>query len=307
MWENGKNVSETNEKPEVIEESERKEMTLEEKQDVKKQMIMLIWVVLIIIFGYVIINVVMNFIKSDEKEIEETVEEQEEVKEVLPDGEISINNKIIQEIDEMFKFDKRNPLYEENILKLFSDDRKEVDELDFKSKMLLITSNRIFNDYMINETNLKNYKTKEVTLTKKKLEELSKDIFGRDINLEHSNFKYYYVENNNVVYFDATLKEDKYIFTITDGKESSIEVYKKINYVYKIDTELYIHYNVLFLKGNNIYKDREFNFFITNNLNNINSYINLGNSYEFIYKIDFNLKNSYILEQIRKMSVTEKE
>ena len=195
MWEKSKTTTYKEELEEqIIDELEPREITPEEKQDIKKTMVILIWIVLIIIFSYILINLLFKFMDKKEKQVIE-VENEEEVRESLPDGDIATNNKIIQEIDKMFEFDKRNPLYEENILKIFGNDKKKVEDLDFQSKMLLITSNNIFNNYMINKTNLINYKNKEVSITKKKLEELSNEIFGRDINLQHQNFKYYYIEN----------------------------------------------------------------------------------------------------------------
>ena len=47
----------------------------------------------------------------------------------------------------MFTFDIRNPLYEANILKLYSGNKVEVDNLDFQTKMLLVTSHKKFKNY----------------------------------------------------------------------------------------------------------------------------------------------------------------
>lgn len=281
MWEKSKTTTYKEELEEqIIDELEPREITPEEKQDIKKTMVILIWIVLIIVFSYILINLLFKFMDKKEKQVIK-VENEEEVRESLPDGEIATNNKIIQEIDKMFEFDKRNPLYEENILKIFGNDKKKVEDLDFQSKMLLITSNNIFNNYMINKTNLINYKNKEVSITKKKLEELSNEIFGRDINLQHQNFKYYYIENNNVVYFNVTLKEDKYIFSLAEGKESSIEIIKNVNNAYKIGNQIYIQYDLYMIK------------------NKISSKSTI---YELIY-LDSN--ESYYLENINKRILSE--
>ena len=296
------NAQENLETDEVIEEQEeeKKPMTEEEKQDVKKQMMFLIWGIIAIIFGYIIINVAMNIFNKEEEQI---VEAPEEPKEVLPDGEIEVTNSIVQEIDKMFTFDIRNPLYEANILKLYSGNKVEVDNLDFQTKMLLITSNSIFNDYMLNETNLKNYKNKEVSLTKEKLEELSKEIFGRDIKLNHENFKYYYINKNEVIYFNAELKDNKYIFTETTGKPSAIEVYKELVYVYKDGINLNMKYSVLFIKQNKIYKESSLkNYIGEDNAENRKKYTDKG----FFYEINFSAKENdptiFYLNNISKYS-----
>ena len=275
------NAQENLETAETLEEQEEEKtpMTEEEKQKVKKQMMFLIWGIIIVIFGYVIISVISNL---NDKE-EQVVETPEEPKEVLPDGEIEITNSIVQEIDKMFTFDIRNPLYEANILKLYSGNKVEVDNLDFQTKMLLITSNSTFNDYMLDETNLKNYKTKEVSLTKEKLEELSKEIFGRDINLNHENFKYYFINNNEVIYFNAELKDNKYIFTETTGKPSTIEVYKELKYVNKVAENLWLRYEVIFINEKGIYKDSAMKNLITNNKNDKKSALVKSDNYDYFY------------------------
>lgn len=296
------NAQENLETDEVIEEQEEEKipMTEQEKQDIKKQMMFLIWGIIAIIFGYIIINVAMNIFNKEEEQI---VEAPEEPKEVLPDGEIEVTNSIVQEIDKMFTFDIRNPLYEANILKLYSGNKVEVDNLDFQTKMLLITSNSIFNDYMLNETNLKNYKNKEVSLTKEKLEELSKEIFGRDIKLNHENFKYYYINKNEVIYFNAELKDNKYIFTETTGKPSAIEVYKELVYVYKDGINLNMKYSVLFIKQNKIYKESSLkNYIGEDNAENRKKYTDKG----FFYEINFSAKENdptiFYLNNISKYS-----
>lgn len=300
------NAQENLETDEVIEEQEEEKipMTEQEKQDIKKQMMFLIWGIIAIIFGYIIINVAMNIFNKEEEQI---VEAPEEPKEVLPDGEIEVTNSIVQEIDKMFTFDIRNPLYEANILKLYSGNKVEVDNLDFQTKMLLITSNSIFNDYMLNETNLKNYKNKEVSLTKGKLEELSKEIFGRDINLNHENFKYHFINKNEVIYFNAELKDNKYIFTETTGKPSSIEVYKQLLSVYKISEEIKFQYKVVFIKNGKVYSDYKLTKLLSNNINNINSTIYNGNTYEFIYNVDLSKENIYLLNHIKTNSNSEEK
>lgn len=300
------NAQENLETAETLEEQEevKRPMTEQEKQDVKKQMMFLIWGIIAIIFGYVIINVAINFFDKEEEQI---VEQPEEPKETLPDGEIEITNSIVQEIDKMFTFDIRNPLYEANILKLYTGNKVEVDNLDFQTKMLLITSNKTFNDYMIDKTNLKDYKTKEVSLTKEKLEEISKDIFGRDINLKHESFKYYYINNNKVIYFNAELKDNKYIFTETTGKPSTIEVYKQLLSVYKISDEINLQYKVIYIKNGKVYSDYKLTKLLSNNINNINSIVYNGNDYEFIYNVDLSKESIYFLNYIKTNSNSEEK
>ena len=95
--------------------------------------------------------------------------------------------------------------------------------------------------------------------------------------------------------------EDKYIFSVTEGKESSIEVYKKVNYVYKIDNVLFIQYKILFLNSNGIYVNSDFNNLLTNEKNNASYYINEGTSFEYEYLINYELENSYLLKNINKV------
>lgn len=269
---------------EVVEEKEPREMTEEEKQKVKKQMMGLIWLILIIIIGIIIFFIVSGLIKKDEKTTNNEPVVEEKIPDSLEEGEIDTTNETIQEINKMFSFNINNPLYEENILNLFNSEKVQVEDLNFRTKMLLITSNSIFNNYMLEKTNLKNYKTKEVSLTKVKLEELSKEIFGKDINLEHNNFKYYYETKEGVTYFDVTLEDDKYIFRETTGTPSQFRVHMNLYYVNKVSVELTLRYQVLFINNNGIYKDKEMTELISTDRYNVENYLNKAEMYDFEYE-----------------------
>lgn len=269
---------------ENVEKQEPIEMTEEEKQRVKKELMGLIWLILIIIIGIIVFFVISGLIKKDEKPTNNEPVVEEKLLEPLEEGEIDVSNEIIQEIDKMFSFNINNPLYEENILNLFNTEKVKIEDLNFQTKMFLITSNSIFNNYMLEKTNLKDYKTKEVSLTKEKLEDLSKEIFGRDINLDHNNFKYYYETKEKVTYFNVTLENDKYIFTETTGSPSSFRVHMNLYYAYKVSVELTLRYQVLFINNNGIYKDKEMTNLISTDRYNVNNYLNKADMYDFEYE-----------------------
>lgn len=275
----------------IVEEVEQPiPMTEEDKLKFKKQLIILVWIIIIFIIGLIMYNVFINKsenIKYNEKEI------QEEVIEPIPEGDISITNESIQQIHEMLNFNINNPLYEDNILKLFKEEKVNIKEMDFQTKMFLITSHKYFKEYMLKDTNLKNYKDEQVSITKKEIDELAKQILGPEITLEHENFKYFYEEGNQVIYFDVILENDKYILKETIGRPSSFTVFLNLYYAYKIDVELRLRYHVLFLNSNGIYQDEDMKILISKDVDNVNQYFNKSKNYNFKY-IESDMSTYYI-------------
>ena len=273
---------------EIIEETEDfeepKEMTEEEKQQVKKQMMFLVWLIIIILFGVVVFAVVSKIF--DKKEKTQDVPIEENLKEPLPDGDIDITNELLKEIDSMYKFNVSNPLYEENILKLFSGDKVEINNLDFQTKMLLVTSHTIFNEYMLNGAKLNQYQKTQVSITKAKLEELVEQILGPDIDLDHDDFKYYYYDGDKIVCFDVVLNKEKYLFVESEYEKSKISVHKKMISANKIGDEVYIKYKYIFVNENGVYADPKFKTLITPNTSKINDSLVYGKGYTHMYIIN---------------------
>lgn len=282
-WNNLKNEYPEEEIPIEQNEEEKIPMTEEEQQRFKKILlifILIIMVILITIIGWFVTSILFKE-KTNIPVID--IEEQEQRKS-LPSGEIPLDNEIIKELNAMFDFNINNPLYEENILKLFPEGKIEIKELDFQTKMLLITSHKKFKDFMLEKTNLKNYQNKQVILTKEKLNEIAKEIFGEDINLEYENFKYFYEENEKVAYFDAILDNDKYIFTETTGTPSKIEVYMKLDYVFKTGIDIELKYKTVFINEIGIFKDKGFQTLISINKDNPEKYLSYSEIYNFNYQ-----------------------
>ena len=293
-WNNLKREYKNQEIVEEIEvlKEEPKEMTEEEKRKVQKDIKMAVLLICIAIVGVVIFYVVSSLItKDDSKQLPKTPEE-EKTFESLPDGEIAIYNEKTQEINNSYDFNINNPLYEANILKLFQEEKVEVKNLDFETKMLLITSNHIFKEYMLEKTNLKDFENKEVSLTKEKLDELSKQILGENITLEHNDFKYYYEAEDEIVYFDVILQNNKYIFTKTTGKPSSIRVYMKLDYSHKISDSLYLQYQVLFINNNGIFSDVNMKKLLSSDITQADNYLYDGSVYRLIFR--YNVLDYYI-------------
>ena len=275
----------------MIEEVKRP-LTEEEKKKVKGEMVFLIWGLIFVFVIFILIKIVPPLFKKEDegrKVIDEINEES------LNDGEIEINNPTIEKINNMFIFDVNNPLYEENILKLYNTEKIKIEDLDFSTKMFLITSNEIFEKYMLKNTSLKEYKTKEVILTKKQLDEIASKIFGRNIGIKHDNFKYFYEDNEDIVFFDALLNGDNYIFKVSTAKKSKIRVYTKLKYAYKVSNSISLSYSTLFTDKNGIYKDREMRNLISTDTTNYNTYFFKADSFEFNYLIK---DNNYYLDYL---------
>lgn len=302
-WEKAK--KEHNEKIEIVEEItideevEQKKITEEEKQKIKKQLLYLIWAIIIIIL--IVIAFLIFDIRDNDEEVKDNqqpqINEQNKL-ELLDDGEVDINNETIKYIDNIYKLEVENPLYEENILKLFSSEDISIKKLDFQTKMLLVTSTDAFKNYMLLETNLKDYQNKEVFITKEKLDELSKKILGEDKTLEHNNFEYYYKIDNKIIYFDVVLQNDKYVFKQTQKQPSKIQIYKNLNYAIKISNELILRYEIYFINENGVFSDCNFTKKISNSINEINSIAGKGTFYDYNYSINYMKENVYLLDNI---------
>ena len=130
------------EEPVEVEETEAREMTYEEKKKVKKEMMGMLWLIaiiivagLIFIFGFKDKNK-SNEIASNDLEIESS--------KPLKNGTVSVDDPTVKEINAMFMFETINPLYEENILKIYTLETTTIEEFDFLTKMLFLTSTKEF-------------------------------------------------------------------------------------------------------------------------------------------------------------------
>lgn len=280
-------------KEHVVEENETTEqeqekipMTEDEKKYFKKQVLLLVWLIIIV----AVIAVVLIFLpekkikEKDKKEPEKT--QVVEKDEPLPSGDIDVTNKTIQKINKIFNFETINPLYEKNITKIYGEETIEIKKLDFQAKMLLVTSNEKFHELM-KKKNISNYENSTITLTKEELQSVSNKIFNEDIGLNFENFQYYYKENDNVVYFNAILEEDKYTFSTTTGKESSIKVYTKLYAAYNLENEVQIQNKVVFVNSSGIYADSKMSKLLSANINSVDIYLDRGS----IYKLNYNVND----------------
>ncbi|MBE6151403.1 MAG: hypothetical protein E7162_06300 [Firmicutes bacterium] len=268
----------------IEQEKEKIPMTEDEKKYFKKQVLLLVWIIIIV----AAVAVVLMFLpdkkeKDKDKKIPEEIEVVER-DEPLPSGDIDVTNRTIQKINKIFNFETINPLYEKNITKIYGEGIIEIKDLDFQAKMLLITSHSKFHDLM-KKKNISNYENSTITLTKEELQSVSNKIFNEDIGLSFENFQYYYQENDKIIYFNAILDGDKYTFSITTGKESSIKVYTKLYVAYNLENEIQIQNKVVFVNNQGIYADSKMTKLLTKNLNNLEMYLDKGSIYISKYNV----------------------
>lgn len=269
----------------IEQEKEKIPMTEDEKKYFKKQVLLLVWIIIIV----AAVAVVFMFLpdkkeKDKDKKIPEEIEVVER-DEPLPSGDIDVTNKTIQKINKIFNFETINPLYEKNITKIYGEGTIEIKKLDFQAKMLLITSNEKFHELM-KKKNINDYEKSTITLTKEELQSVSNKIFNEDIGLNFENFQYYYKKNDNVVYFNVTLDGDKYTFSTTNGKESSIKVYTKLYDAYNLETKVNIQNKVVFVNDNGIYADSKMTKLLSANINSVDIYLDRGSIYKSNYNVN---------------------
>lgn len=276
---------EENEKIEEIKEFEETEpqiMTQEEKQKLKKQMIGMIWIIVIVIIAALVF--VFGF-KDKKKHTQEPTDENVEIntREPLKNGAVAVDEPEVKEINTMFNFETINPLYEENILKIYSLETTTIEEFDFSTKMLFLTSHSDFKK-IVEEKGL-GKENKKITLTTKEIDELALKLFNKDINLEYQDFKYYLEKDGVVTYYDAILKDDKYTFNESTGVESKIKVYSKMYSCYKEENILYIDSRVVFINESGVYSNPEMTELIGKRTDLADKYVNSGYSVKFTYEI----------------------
>lgn len=281
-----------------------------DKKEMKKQLVFLIWIVVITI-GVLIFLSVHSLLNWDISEPENT-NRPIEIRPSIPNGSVDVSNEVIQSMANKFAFNSYNPLYEKNILNLL-EGNIEVNKLDFQTKMLLLTSTEEFNTFMFTTTNLKKYNPAaeynlNITFTEGQLENIAKTVLGEDIVLEHEDFSYAFAyTTESIIYFKAELKDGVYTLNVIDNIKSSFNVYHKLIGAEKMDSTYYLKYAVLYSNSTGIYRDKGFTEFLTSNILDLEKYISRGEVYQFIFnEITVGRETSYYLSDIKLAMSYEK-
>ena len=270
------------EEPVEVEETEARKMTYEEKKKVKKEMMGMLWLIaIIIVAGLVFIFGFKGKNKNNPVPTDDVVETSKWG--TLKNGAVPVDDPTVKAINEIFVFETINPLYEENILKIYTLETTSIEEFDISTKMLFLTSTKEFKKLVEDKGLGKD--DKKVSVTTKEIDEIAQNLFNKDIDLEYQNFKYYIEKDGVVTYYDAVLKDGKYTFEETTGTESKFEVYSKMVSCYKEENLVYIESKIVFVNETGIYSNPEMTDLIGQRLDQINSYVNNGYRVKFTYEI----------------------
>ena len=118
------------EEPVEVEETEPREMTREEKKKVKKEMMGMLWLIaIIIVAGLVFIFGFKGKNKHNPVPTDDVVETSKWG--TLKNGAVPVDDPTVKEINAMFTFETINPLYEENILKVYTLETTSIEKFDF--------------------------------------------------------------------------------------------------------------------------------------------------------------------------------
>lgn len=277
------------EEPVEIEKTEPRVMTQEEKRKIKKEMMGMLWLIVIVIIAGLVFIFGFKDKKSNNNTTTDTDIEIESSK-PLKNGTVSIDDPTVKEINAMFTFETINPLYEENILKIYKLETTKIEDFDFSTKMLFLTSHKEFKK-LVNDKGL-GKDSKNTNVTTKEIDELSQKLFNKDINLEYQNFKYYTEKDGTVTYYDAVLKDGKYTFVETTGLESKIKVYSKMYSCYKEENVIDIESKIVFVNETGVYANPEMTELISKRIDIAENYINSG----YTTKKTFEIKNTGNIE-----------
>lgn len=270
-----------------------RKLTEEERKTAIKNIVITMWIVGI----FMLVMIVWAFLPINKSTSNEPMINEPVVNNALPDGDLLITNETVIKINNSFNFESVNPLYENNILKLFNDTPKTIETLDFQTQMLLITSNEKFKTLM-NNKKIEEYTTNNIILTVNELQEVATSIFGYDIGMKYEDFQYYIKVNEEVIYFDAKLENNQYKFIKAEGKGSSFYVYSVLSSAHKIDTNVYIQNKVFFIKNNKIYSDKEMTQLVSDNITEINNVLDKANKVQYLYNIRTGGTIEYLLNSV---------
>lgn len=274
----------------------KSEMSQEEKQKVRKQM----WMLLLLTVVTMMCSILIIFNPFNKNNNNNSVITNNNNNNELTIGEIDINNKIVQELNERVELSVLD-LYYVDTFEYFKHDFIEVKNLPQDLQLHLVEKNNLFVSLLLNN-GLLNYvygcKEEGLELPLEQVETVIQKTLGKDTIMMSDFSKTLHYSNipnaSNLVF---SKKGNKYIVNC-NGKVLKNDLvkypYQFLTEAFVIENGIELYYKVVFIDGEKVYKDSNFSMLITESkgLNN-NNYVYDGSTYKYtFYKYD--QKNYYL-------------
>ena len=267
--------------------NDRAELSNYEKREIKKMLVITIWIVVIV--G--ILMIVLWFIRPFDKKNKLLVDNNnnlntpiEYIYSSLNNGNLDVNLEAIKRIDSIYNFNFTNPLYNE-IYNVFSENLVIEDASD-ETKLFLLSSNDEFNETISNKITSydKDNQIIELNLSKDELNTIINDIYGESYLFDCEYFYFAYkLTSGEIFYFKGTLENNNYIFEYVETKLADIRVYTGLISASKRETTITLNYGIVFVNDMGIYTDKNCKNLLSTDIRMAKYYALTGEIYEVTY------------------------
>ena len=278
---------------------EKEPLSQEESEEIRKKLSRLLiglgvfaiaFIIYIVISGD--LNSSMKTKKSKTKETNETVEEQKETEEILPDGNIDINDVVLEKYKNIIKINKYDILYNNNILDLFKANIDDMDSISNKNKLYFASKSKKFTEFARNSgISMHEYDcsvSSTIKIPKTLMDSAVEETFGKNVKVTYETFYYVWYSNEELInVYKAEFSNDTYLMQCIPSANKKLVTITQDNLESSNNTNdvLTLNQRMVFIKQTGVYKDPKAKTLITNNKSaTYETYIKKGTSYEFIFK-----------------------
>ena len=280
-------------------EIKKSEMSNEEKQKIRKQM----WFLLLLSSTTMILALIILLNpfgrKSNDQQINNNHNEHDE----LTIGEIDVKHKIVQHLRNRIEFSVLD-LYYVDVFQYFNNDIVDFNAIDDQLKVHLIKKNDLFVDLLVEKGLLEYVETCDETgidILKDEFDKIVEQTLGENIKISNdfsTTLNYMELEKNPNLLFSKV--GDSYSINC-NGKTLDADLTKyphqALNNAIVIEGGIELYYNVVFIDGEKVYKDYNYEELIAESKDvDYDSYIQKGSYYKYTFMK--NKENNYYLSKI---------
>ena len=265
-----------------------KEDSIEIKRKIKKLLIGLI--IFVVIFLTILIYMyTLKPNESTKKEENKTEEAKETSEEVLPDGDIEIENNTVEQYKNIITFEQYDTIFYPNIKNIFASE--SFSELDNNTKIYLASKTNTFASYLkdagILEHEYNCNASGIIEIDSNVMKEAIEAALGPNTEYQNEDFIYpYYVNSTLMNVYDVNFKNGKYVIKCNKNynKDLKTVIQTKINRINNKNNKLVFSIQAVFINKSGVYLDPNMTKLITNNKTaTYKDYITKGNNYKFIF------------------------
>lgn len=287
-------------------EFEAKPLTEEEKKEIRKNILITLFAIVITLVLLVLILIFNPFKKLENLFNKETkTEEKNQTNEKnddatviseLADGKISLTNLELNTLISEIEY-KQNEYFDNDILFLFNEESVDIKKIKDKDKLFLMSKTTEFKELINSSINNFSICNNDITISTNDIDQ----ILMTNYNTVANNYVDFYYSHYDGEDYVKTIKftHDKGEYTGTCHNQNNNLVTsskQKIISANKQQDKLYINIKVVFINESGVYKDPGFKTIISNNLAlDMNVYMESANTYRYTYSIS---EDKYILTNV---------